>query len=77
MEIIHKPQTPTTTILAIRVELAVKKELQRAREIAEHQGIDITAMFTAALADVARSILNVKSKASNNAANGIIAESLR
>lgn len=61
-EIIRKPQQPATEMISVRVTAGMKKEHARAREIAERQGIDMTAMLTNALSDVFKAIIQTSSK---------------
>jgi hypothetical protein len=72
MEVIRKPEQTPTTVISIRVELPVKKELARAREKAARDNIDMTAMASAALLEMARAILNTgPSKSANTSSNGV------
>lgn len=61
-EIIRKPQQPATEMVSIRVTAGMKKEHARARDIAERQGIDMTAMLTNALNDVFKAIIQSSGK---------------
>lgn len=70
MELIRKPEQAPTTVIAVRVEAAIKKDFMQARELAARQNIDMTAMVTAALAEVARTILNATAKRSTTISNG-------
>jgi hypothetical protein len=70
MELIHKPEQTPTTVISVRVEAAIKKDLARAREKAAREGIDMTAMVTAALSEVAKAILNAGTRPSNMTSNG-------
>lgn len=70
MEVIRKPEQSPTSVISVRVELAIKKDFMRAREIATGQGIDMTAMCTAALGEVAKAILNASAKLNPTASNG-------
>jgi len=70
MELIRKPEQTPTTVISVRVELAIKKDFMRARELAARQGIDMTAMCTAALNEVAKTILNAATKPNTMASNG-------
>jgi hypothetical protein len=58
MEVIRKPQQTPTGTITVRVELPVKKDFTRAREVAARQHIDMTAMVSAALGEVAKAVLN-------------------
>lgn len=60
-EIIRKPQQPATDTITVRVEIPVKKDLTRARELAARQNIDMTAMVSAALGEVAKAVLSATS----------------
>ena len=58
MEVIRKPLPPPTTTITVRVEVPVKKEYAKAREIAGRQpDIDMTTMISAAIADVCKAII--------------------
>jgi hypothetical protein len=56
MEIIRKAQPPATETLSVRVAAGLKKEHSRARDVAQRQGIDMTAMVSNALSDVFKAI---------------------
>lgn len=58
MELIRKPQQAPTGTITVRVDLPVKKDFTRAREIAARQNIDMMAMVSAALGEVAKAVLN-------------------
>lgn len=62
MEIIRKPQQPATETLSIRVTAGLKKEHAKAREVADRQGIDMTAMVTNALSEVFKAIVQTSSR---------------
>jgi hypothetical protein len=62
MEIIRKPQEPATETLSVRVTAGLKKEHARARDVAQRQGIDMTAMVTNALSDVFKAIIQSSGK---------------
>jgi hypothetical protein len=57
MEIIRKPQQAPTDTVSVRVDVTVKKDFTRAREVAARQNIDLTAMVSAALGDIAKAVL--------------------
>jgi hypothetical protein len=56
-EIVRKPQTPSTIVLSVRVEVSLKDEYVKARKAAERQSIDLPAMMTTALADVFKTVI--------------------
>jgi hypothetical protein len=56
MEVIRKPQPPATEVLSIRVSAGMKKEYAKARDIADRQGIDLTAMVSNALSEVCKTV---------------------
>jgi hypothetical protein len=56
-EIVRKPQPPSTIVLSVRVEAALKDEYAKARKAADRQSIDLSAMMTAALADVFKTVI--------------------
>ena len=58
MEVIRKPQQPATEIISIRVTEGLKKEYAKARDIAQRQDIDMTAMVTNALSEVFKTIIH-------------------
>lgn len=62
MEVIRKPQQPATEMISIRVTAGTKKEYAKVRDIAQRQGIDITAMMTNALSEVFKAITQASSK---------------
>jgi hypothetical protein len=62
MEVIRKPQQPATETISIRVTAGLKKEYAKARDIAQRQGIDLTAMATNALSEVFKTIAQASSK---------------
>jgi hypothetical protein len=71
MKVIHKPEQVPTTVISVRVEASLKKDWPRAREKAERDRVDMTAMCTEALSEVVRSILGTSSsKASTTSLNG-------
>jgi hypothetical protein len=79
MKVIHKPEQVPTTVISVRVEASLKKDWPRAREKAERDRVDMTAMCTEALSEVVRSILGTGPKtstgASLNGSNGASSES--
>jgi hypothetical protein len=66
MKVIHKPEEIPTTTISVRVEASLKKEWQRAREKADRDHVDMTAMCTEALGEVIRAILGNSPKPSVN-----------
>jgi hypothetical protein len=62
MEIIRKPQQPATETISIRVAAGTKKDFAKARDIAQRQGIDLTAMVSTALSEVFKAIAQASSK---------------
>jgi hypothetical protein len=62
MEIIRKPQEPATEVISFRVAAGLKKDFAKARDIAQRQGIDLTAMLSNALSEVFKAIAQTSSK---------------
>jgi hypothetical protein len=62
MEIIRKPQQPPTEMISVRVTAGLKKEYARARDLAQRQGIDLTAMVSNAVSEVCKAITSTSSK---------------
>jgi hypothetical protein len=69
VEVIRKPKRIATEIISLRVIAGLKKDLAKAREIAERLEIDMTAMMSNALSDVFNAIahINTKGAASSSA----------
>jgi hypothetical protein len=64
MEIIRKPQATATEMISIRVTAGLKKEYARARDLAQRQGIDLTAMVSNAVTEVCKAITQTSNKVS-------------
>ena len=60
-EIVRKPQPTPTTVLSVRVEASLKDEYAKARKAAERQNLDLSAMMSAALGDVFKTVIGTSS----------------
>ena len=56
-EIVRKPQPIPTTVLSVRVEASLKDEYAKARKAADRQNLDLSAMMSAALGDVFKTVI--------------------
>ncbi len=56
-EVIRKPQPTLTVLLTVRLEAAVKKDYTKAREVADRQHIDLSAMMSNALREVFNAVI--------------------
>ena len=56
-EIVRKPQPIPTTVLSVRVEASLKDEYAKARKAADRQNLDLSAMISAALGDVFKTVI--------------------